>query len=116
MVTYNYTDGNGCSASASSEVTVILSSSIRQIEGISAVNIFPNPSEGEFTLTLKADGINKMDVAISNLIGEKVFEEYNISLSGSFTKPINLSGVAKGIYNLTITSGKKRNAYKVVVQ
>jgi hypothetical protein len=115
-LTYNYTDGNGCSASASSDVTVILSSSIHQIEGISAVNIFPNPSNGEFVLTLKADGIRKMDIAITNSIGEKVFEENNVSVNNSFTRQINLSGIAKGVYSLSLTSGKKRNAYKVVVQ
>ncbi len=115
-VTYSYTDGNGCSASATANVTVELATASIQIEGISAVTIFPNPSQGEFQLSLKSNTVRKIDIEITNYVGQKIFEERGIVVNGSLTKPISLSNAAKGVYSLIITSGKNRNAYKVVVQ
>ena len=103
-------------ASVSSDVTVELTSSVHQIEGISSVNVFPNPNNGEFLLTLKSDGPKKIDLTITNYLGEKIFEERSVSASNTFARQINLKEVAKGFYNLTITSGKKHNTYKLIVQ
>ena len=116
-VVYNYTDSNGCSGTDTMLVRVLATiSSISHIEGISEVSIFPNPNTGDFELTLKSDASAKIDIAVTNMLGQKIYEERNIQVGHSLTKQISLGNVAKGIYQLTLTSNKIRNSYNVVVE
>lgn len=119
-VTYSYTDGNGCSGSATQTVTVLAdtgsSIGIVNIKGISAVSVYPNPNSGKFELTFKSDIARSVDITITNAIGEKVTLERNVLVNNTFTKVIDLGKVATGVYTLTITDGKERASYKVVVQ
>jgi hypothetical protein len=115
-ITYEYTDGNGCAASATSQVTVLLASAIENIAGISNVTIYPNPNSGTFELTFKATENKRVDIAITNVVGQKVFEEYGVAVNNTTTKQITLANAAKGIYQLVLVSGKKQNTFKVVIQ
>ena len=117
-ITYQYTDSNGCVGTSTWDVAVLLdnASGVQNIEGISKVNIFPNPSNGAFELSLKSSDSKKIDIAVVNSLGQKIFEEKSIQVNNVFVKSINLGNVAKGIYQLVITSGKKQNTYKAVVQ
>lgn len=89
---------------------------INNIEGISGVNVFPNPSNGEFELSLKSADSKKINLNITDAAGKKVFAEDNIHVLNAFVKKIVLKGVAVGVYNLTINTGKKQNTYNVIVQ
>ncbi len=117
-VTYSFTDTTGCTGSATSQVTVLLDNNIgiNNIEGISGVNVFPNPSNGEFELSLKSADSKKINLNITDAAGKKVFAEDNIHVLNAFVKKIVLKGVAVGVYNLTINTGKKQNTYNVIVQ
>lgn len=115
-ITYQYTDGNGCAASATSQVTVLLASAIENIAGIGNVTIYPNPNSGTFELTFKATENKRVDIAITNVVGQKVFEEYGVAVNNTTTKQITLANAAKGIYQLVLVSGKKQNTFKVVIQ
>ena len=118
-VSYSYTDGNGCSATTSFDVTVAQDTTavgFVKLEGISGVNVYPNPNSGSFAVTFKTVGNVKVDISLTNEIGQKIFEEKNLLVSNSFVKPLHMEQVAKGIYQLNITSGKQKNTYKVIIQ
>ncbi len=118
-VSYSYTDGNGCSATTSFDVTVLQDTTgvgFIKLEGISGVSVYPNPNSGSFAVTFKTVGDVKVDISLTNEIGQKIFEEKNVSVSNSFVKPLQMEQVAKGIYQLNITSGKQKNTYKVIIQ
>lgn len=117
-ITYQYTDSNGCLASTTSDVSVLLDNStgVQNIDGVTKVNVYPNPNNGRFELSLKATDNRRVDLAVTNQLGQKVFEEKAVQLNNSFSKNINLGNAAKGIYHLIITSGKKQNTYPVIVE
>ncbi len=117
-ITYNYTDVNGCSASSTFDVTVVEDGSIdvNNIDGISRVNIFPNPSNGEFGVMMHAIDTRKIDMVVTDATGRKVFAESNLSVNGTSAKKVNLKNAAKGVYQLTITCDKQSNNYQIVVK
>lgn len=112
-ITYSYTDVNGCEGTSTSDVTVLLGTGLLAIEGISKVNVYPNPSNGQFQLSLDSDGMKKIDIAVSNSIGQKVYEEKNIAVNNAYTRAMNLENMAKGIYQLIISSGKKASHLQI---
>ncbi len=85
------------------------------ITGISDVNetnpvfIYPNPSNGNFTLDSK---INKGEIEIYNSIGKKIFSE-TISLSSK--KEINLTNISSGTYFMKVYDGEKYYIKKLIV-
>jgi hypothetical protein len=47
-----------------------------------------------------------------NVIGQEVLGKYNTAGNTS----VNVSGLAKGVYFLQLTSGKETGSYQIVVQ
>lgn len=74
------------------------------------VRVFPNPSTSgdfaiEFTNLKKAD---KLEIAVYNLIGKKVYEVQIQGKEGFFQEALHLGQMAKGIYMLQIKQGENK--------
>ena len=69
---------------------------------IANLTIFPNPSRDKFNITFTSETIQNLKVRILNVIGEELINENLEQFIGEYTKQINLSENAKGIYFLEI--------------
>ncbi|HWZ21496.1 MAG TPA: 6-bladed beta-propeller, partial [Cytophagaceae bacterium] len=76
----------------------------------SAVKVYPNPSQGTFTVSL--NGTTSSDLVLYNSLGETVFRERNIQADNYVFSNQNLSS---GIYNLRVTSNGISTNVKVVI-
>ena len=75
------------------------------------VSIFPNPSQGAFTIQSKEE-IKKVHIKVINLIGESIYEE---TASNLVLKNIQLNSVAKGCYTLQIDCDGQLLNKKIVI-
>ncbi len=103
----NITDANtGCSDTASVTVEVIVTGIGGQSGKGHEFVIYPNPTNG--IVNIKGADEKDMDVTVSNVYGEKM-------LTVSDSPALDLSGFAKGIYFLTVRSGRtKISTYKII--
>ncbi|ARV05733.1 peptidase S8 [Polaribacter sp. SA4-10] len=76
---------------------------------INTTTIYPNPVSTSFTLKMKRNDLNGVNVKIYNLLGKKVYEEGNLK-----SNVLNVSVLNSGIYILKITSGKSQKTIKLV--
>lgn len=97
--TYNVvvTDSNGCTATTS----VTLIGMAEPVSHIS-MTVFPNPSDGKFTLRLSNASKGDYQLYISNVMGQQVYRE-RITFTGNINKQIDISHLHKGIYFLIIS-------------
>jgi hypothetical protein len=90
-----------------------------RVEGGTAINnlaIYPNPSRDKFNISFTSEGVQNLKVRILNLIGEELINETLEQFIGEYTKQINLSDNAKGIYFLEIETNEGVINKKLILQ
>lgn len=80
--------------------------------------VFPNPSNGEFTIRFDSDLNNNDDVkvAIHDISGRSVYNNTFVNDTVQFNKTINLNGVASGVYIANISNGSNVTSHKIIIE
>lgn len=76
------------------------------------VNVFPNPSIGQFNIDILSNKEESFSIEIYNSIGEKIFEEKEV-LKGNHK--INLENFSNGIYVARVIRGDKTITKNIVI-
>ena len=77
-------------------------------------SIFPNPSQGDFTLTL-AEQIQDIEVDIFNSLGQLVTSQFSIEQNGSNQFNFSSSQISKGTYYIRLKGNQGREVCKPVL-
>jgi hypothetical protein len=112
FIFYSYIDSFGCGILYGDSVFVDICASVLHLNHASGLTIFPNPSSGNFIITLETT-VMKANVEIYNVVGEKVFEEHIFNESKN---EINLKDISGGIYFLKVFDGEKSYCKKLIVE
>lgn len=79
-----------------------------------AVNVYPNPSAGEFTVEVRgANAKGGLQVEVTNQLGQRV---HTATLRDNFENKVSLSALANGMYTLKVKSGNDYMIRSIVVQ
>ncbi|MEY4904876.1 MAG: hypothetical protein RLZZ292_2691 [Bacteroidota bacterium] len=106
---------NPCtSITSSKDVSIILSASNDLENGIVA-QIQPNPTSGEFTLSLQTERNEDVNVTITDILGKTVFKNNYFKIK-QLEEKINLSPLPSGIYLVRLKSETGERVMKVSVQ
>jgi len=99
------TDSNCCHNADTVEVVYI--TSINNFSSISEyINLYPNPSKGEFKIVVNGlDGF--LDISIKSLTGKDYYHKDDIRINkSSFVKSIDISHFPKGVYIINLSNKK----------
>jgi hypothetical protein len=77
------------------------------------VFIYPNPSDGQFTVKLSGLKSARYQIQVADMLG-KIISNETLNLSGSSSKDFNLK-VSSGIYHLLISDGNQTKSQKIVI-
>jgi hypothetical protein len=81
------------------------------------LNVFPNPSNGVFTVSLNASkGSHTLVLSVINTLGQVVATSNFSDVQASFSKQLDLSSLAKGVYFIKLNSDNQTLYNKVVIQ
>jgi hypothetical protein len=80
------------------------------------LEIYPNPSRDKFNISFTSDTKQDLRVRILNIIGEELINDNLQQFIGEYTKQINLSENAKGIYFLEIETNDGIINKKLILQ
>lgn len=83
---------------------------------INGLNIYPNPTHGMFEVTGTIAKVGKLSFRLTDATGKEIFTSNEGEVSGNFSKNIDLSNVAYGVYLLEITTDEGTAVRRVVKQ
>ena len=77
-----------------------------------SIKIYPNPSNGDFTLYFNHQGHAK--ILVYNLLGAVIHQE-NVTASGQHKMKINLQGLQDGLYLIAVQTGNETYLQKLKI-
>lgn len=77
--------------------------------------IYPNPSNGEFTIKFNSLTSEKVTINVHDIRGREMFQKSYDNL-GAFSQNINLNTVEEGVYLVTISEGARKIVKRIVIQ
>ncbi len=98
------------------EVEVKVCSSIGDISTLNSLDIYPNPTNGQFTVNLNTLPVSEMQITVCNVTGAQVYSTILQNPNGSVQLPVDISGVASGVYQVKLTANGKAISRSIVVE
>lgn len=77
--------------------------------------VYPNPSTGIIHLTINGLEGRKVDVSVLNVIGTVMYRETLTELNERYTKTLDLSRLANGLYYVKIEADNSSQLCKLVI-
>ncbi len=118
VISYLYTDSNGCANSVTDSVYVDVCLGVISISANEAINIYPNPATDELTISYNFKNASHIKIELYNSMGEKisVLVDKKYQAAGNPQGFKILTGLSKGIYFVKVTEDGKVYAKKLVVE
>ena len=110
-------DNNTCS-SISDGFDVILTSVDEDVVAGHApeMAIFPNPTNGQFTIETEIHEAGTVRIELVNTVGEVVLSLNEVTNGGLFTQSVDMGTLASGVYHVVVSTSNQRWNVQVVRQ
>ena len=79
-----------------------------------AFSVYPNPNNGQFTIKLKSNSGNDINVEVFDIRGRSILNQ-SYRNTGDFNQTISLDNAQSGMYLLNINDGDKKLTKKIIV-
>ncbi|HIA36425.1 MAG TPA: T9SS type A sorting domain-containing protein [Flavobacteriales bacterium] len=82
----------------------------------SGLRIYPNPSKGDFTITLNTFDDQQIIIKVRDIIGRTVYAQDYGSTNGLFESAVDLGDVISGVYTVNVSIGDYSFHQKLLVK
>lgn len=107
--TVTVTDKNGCTQTASVDVTV---TGINEATDANVITVQPNPCADFINLSLNMPS-EEVSIEINNILGERVYSS-TVKNAANFNSKIDMSAQPAGVYLLNIRTGNKATVKRII--
>jgi hypothetical protein len=105
----------GCSSAVSNTINIVITGTGDK-SAENALSIYPNPSEGQFTLSIRGQNQEtRYNLVILNNLGVSIFELNDVKVRDTFSKNIDLRPLPDGVYTVILRNGDQTIIRKVVI-
>lgn len=112
-ITYDYTDGNGCSDAISQDIIVDSCLSVEELSDVNLI-IVPNPASDYITISYNSGDNNVSQIALLTSDGKIVASK---GVNGNvLQETLNINDLAEGMYYVRLTTAKGIVTQKVIIR
>jgi hypothetical protein len=105
---------NDCNGSDTVKVSFKICGGVDDLEGVT-IQVFPNPSDGKFTIDIKSASQQTLEVSLWNASGEQVYKESKSILNGEGTITVDVTGIPSANYLLRLSNGRGSIQKKLII-
>jgi hypothetical protein len=84
-------------------------------EEIINFSVYPNPSEGNITLNTTLENLEKNNLEVRNILGQK-FNNFSMTKNSSNSYQLNFDDYKSGMYFITVSSDEKSTTKKLYIK
>lgn len=106
---------NNCGNDTTTQQVTISGVGIAPNAAVAKLKVYPNPSQGELFVSFEQENADAIDLQIQDVRGRVVYRKQIQAASLNHLENIQLDYLAKGVYNLTLTSPKGRSIEKLII-
>lgn len=110
--TCTITDVNNCTTMVSTEVGIIDAIAGLAVKGLA---IYPNPTNGLFTITFESKEKLDFDLKVMNTIGKVVYTNTFQNISGEFKEQFDFSNFTNGIYFIALSNKNMQSVERITL-
>ncbi len=114
-ISYTYTDANNCTNEYSVVVNVSPATATSLVEGISHIQVFPNPNQGDFWLEIELLANSTLNFGLTNALGQTLANRQEWLPSGKSVLHFSSHELSSGVYFLKVLDGEESACLRVVV-
>ncbi|MCF8460613.1 MAG: T9SS type A sorting domain-containing protein [Flavobacteriales bacterium] len=99
-----YIGPNGCPTSTY-VLEFTLQVGVDEYSIFDVLDVYPNPGKGEFTIRGMMPTMEDVTIELTNMLGQSLQPAVRINDTNNFTRPMDISKYANGVYFIRITAG-----------
>lgn len=107
---------NECGSDTFGDSITLSSVGLNDMFATGDVSVFPNPSTGEFTISMDVLTSTDVEIRIENVLGAIVYESTPGVIEGVHTEEVNLGGSPAGMYFIRILAGEGQLVKKIILE
>ena len=88
---------------------------INQLAIGNVVSVYPNPSNGNFTVAITGETRGRISIALINNLGQTIYQRAYNKDADIMTTECSFTGLAKGFYYLHLTSDAGNSVQKILI-
>ncbi len=112
---YSISLNSGSCISEMSDSILVSNASVQSLNSNKSFEVFPNPSNGDFTVRFDAEKSIIYELNIYDVSGKIVLTDKIKNQQGTINKGYRLNKESKGIYNLIISNGESLSSKKILI-
>jgi PKD repeat protein len=114
LVTFTVT--NECGSDVYSDSISVSSVGLNELFAAGDVQVYPNPSNGDFTLSMDVLSNTDVEIRVENMLGAIVYESKPGVIVGTHTEEIALGSSPAGMYFVRVLAGGQQLVKKVIIE
>lgn len=107
---------SGCSIVSTKTVLVSECVGIKEMNALQNVSIFPNPSQGEFVLSIESRSAGELHLEVKDLSGRALYVSEETLHQGKQDIKLKLDHLSKGVYFLELNTNGVTQVKKLILQ
>jgi hypothetical protein len=81
----------------------------------SIISVYPNPSDGLFTLVISTSSLKTFNLSVINNLGLTIFESDDIQVNGKVSRNLDLRSAPEGVYSIILQNNETHIVKKIII-